>query len=63
MIWLTYRPNRYREAAICEARYPYMREENDSIGFNPNRDYFQRPELNDKDIGTHMDVYSIRHND
>ena len=40
-----------------------MREENDSIGFDPNRDYFRRPELNDKDINTHMEVFSIRHND
>ena len=62
-IWLNNGANRYREAAICEARYPYMRDDNDSMEFDPNRDYFRRPELSDKDVGTHMAIYSIRHND
>ncbi len=55
--------NRYREAAICEARYPYMRDDNDSMEFDPNRDYFRRPGLDEKDMNTHLEVYSIRHND
>ena len=55
--------NRYREAAICEARYPYMRDDNDSMEFDPNRDYFRRPELDEKDMNTHSEIYSIRHND
>ena len=58
---VTYGVNRYREAAICEARYPYMRDENDSMDFDPNRDFFRCPRLDEKNVNAHLEVYSMKH--
>ena len=40
-----------------------MHEDNDFIEFDTNRDYFRRPELDEKDMNTHLEIYSIRHGD
>lgn len=60
---MTYGDNRYREAAICVARYPYMRDENDSMDYDPNRDFFRRPRLDENNVNAHLEVYSLRHSD
>ena len=53
----------YREAAICETRYPYMRLENDDIDYDPARDYFRRPKLDDLDLNSHMQIYETKYKD
>ena len=60
---MTYLNTSYREAAICESRYPYMREENEAMDYDPTRDFFRRPRLDEKDINKHLEIYSMRHND
>ena len=49
--------DRFREAAICEAQYPYMRYDNQNMQFNPDRDYFGRPRLDRLDMNAHLEIY------
>lgn len=40
-----------------------MREYNESMDYDPNRDYFKCPRLDEKDVNTHLEVYSMKHSD
>lgn len=50
---LTYQLHRYREAAICEDTFLYMRERNMRLGIDIHRDYLNNPRPDDLDEKLH----------